>query len=67
MPALGLPVIDHIQMVTLPLCTGVLMAGAMVLLRLWQPGLARPRIYTCGLLFTIPSLGLCILIMPVTG
>ncbi|KPY89240.1 ABC transporter permease subunit [Pseudomonas syringae pv. tagetis] len=64
---IGLLLIDHIQMVTLALCTGVLLAGAMVLLTLWQPGLARPMIYTCGLLFTIPSLALFILIMPFTG
>ncbi|MFA1028640.1 ABC-type proline/glycine betaine transport system [Pseudomonas syringae pv. helianthi] len=64
---IGLLLIDHIQMVTLALCTGVLLAGAMVLLTLWQPGLARPMIYTCGLLFTISSLALFILIMPFTG
>lgn len=64
---IGQLLVDHIQLVTLGLCIGMLLAGAMVLLALWQPGLARPMIYVCGLLFTIPSLALFILIMPFTG
>ncbi|WP_095097597.1 ABC transporter permease [Pseudomonas sp. Irchel 3A5] len=64
---IGQLLIDHIQLVILGLCTGVLLAGAMVLLTLWHPGLARPMIYVCGILFTIPSLALFILIMPFTG
>lgn len=64
---IGQLLVDHIQLVTLGLCIGMLLAGAMVLLTLWQPGLARPMIYVCGILFTIPSLALFILIMPFTG
>lgn len=59
--------LDHIQLVTLGLCIGMLVAGAMVFLTLWKPVLARPMIYVSGILFTIPSLALFILIMPFTG
>jgi osmoprotectant transport system permease protein len=64
---IGQLLFDHIQLVTLGLAIGMLLAAAMVLLTLWKPGLARPMIYICGVLFTIPSLALFILIMPFTG
>ncbi|ALI09352.1 MULTISPECIES: ABC transporter permease [Pseudomonas] len=64
---IGQLLFDHIQLVTLGLFIGMLLAGAMVLLTLWKPGLAQPMIYISGILFTIPSLALFILIMPFTG
>lgn len=64
---IGQLLFDHIQLVTFGLFIGMLLAGAMVLLTLWKPGLAQPMIYISGILFTIPSLALFILIMPFTG
>jgi len=64
---IGLLLADHVQLVTLGLCSGMLVAGLMVLLTLWKPVLARPLIYLSGILFTVPSLALFILIMPFTG
>lgn len=59
--------IDHIQLVVLAMLIGLVLAGVMVLLTLWKPALTRPLIYLCGILFTVPSLALFILIMPFTG
>ncbi|WP_338473481.1 ABC transporter permease subunit [Pseudomonas sp. MS646] len=64
---IGQLLIDHVQLVSLGLIAGLLLASVMVLLTLWKPGLARPMIYVSGVLFTIPSLALFILIMPFTG
>lgn len=64
---IGMLLVDHVQMVTLGLSLGMLVAGVMVLVTLWKPVLARPMIHLSGILFTIPSLALFILIMPFTG
>jgi osmoprotectant transport system permease protein len=59
--------IDHIQLVMLGMSLGTVLASAMVLLALWRPALARSLIYISGILYTVPSLALFILLMPFTG
>lgn len=58
---------DHFQLVGLSLFIGAVATALMVLMVLWQPSLSRPLIYISGVLFTIPSLALFILLMPLTG
>ncbi|ROM70823.1 quaternary ammonium transporter [Pseudomonas brassicacearum] len=59
--------VDHFQLVGLSLFIGAVATALMVLMVLWQPSLSRPLIYISGVLFTIPSLALFILLMPLTG
>jgi osmoprotectant transport system permease protein len=59
--------VDHLMLVGCSLVIGAAAAAVMVLLVLWQPFLSRPLIYLSGVLFTIPSLALFILLMPLTG
>jgi osmoprotectant transport system permease protein len=59
--------VDHLLLVGCSLVIGAAAAAVMVLLVLWQPFLSRPLIYLSGVLFTIPSLALFILLMPLTG
>jgi len=59
--------IDHVQLVVLGLSLGMVLASAMVFLALWKPALARSLIYISGVLYTVPSLALFILLMPFTG
>ncbi|WP_341963502.1 ABC transporter permease [Pseudomonas sp. RC10] len=58
---------DHLQLVALSMLLGTLIASVMILLTLWLPALSRPLTYISGILFTIPSLALFILLMPITG
>lgn len=58
---------DHLQLVALSMVLGTLIASVMILLTLWLPALSRPLTYISGILFTIPSLALFILLMPITG
>ncbi|MFJ5296588.1 ABC transporter permease [Pseudomonas sp. NPDC088368] len=58
---------DHLQLVALSMLLGTLIASVMILLTLWLPTLSRPLTYISGILFTIPSLALFILLMPITG
>jgi osmoprotectant transport system permease protein len=64
---IGALLADHLQLVGLSLLIGSTAAAAMVLLVVWRPGLSRPLTYACGILFTVPSLALFILLMPFTG
>ncbi|WP_338524611.1 ABC transporter permease [Pseudomonas batumici] len=59
--------IDHVQLVALSMLIGALVACLMVLITQWRPALARPLVYISGVLFTIPSLALFILLIPLTG
>jgi osmoprotectant transport system permease protein len=59
--------IDHVQLVVLGMSLGTVLASAMVLLALWKPTMARSLIYISGILYTVPSLALFILLMPFTG
>lgn len=59
--------LEHLQLVGLALLFGSLLTLFCVLLTLRWPALTQPFIYGSGLLFTIPSLALFILLMPLTG
>jgi len=59
--------IDHVQLVILAMALGTVLASGMVLLTLWKPALSRSLIYISGILYTVPSLALFILLMPFTG
>lgn len=59
--------LDHLLFVASSLAIGTAIASAMVLLTLRWPALATPFLSISGLLFTIPSLAMFILLMPFTG
>ncbi|WP_173636078.1 ABC transporter permease [Paramixta manurensis] len=64
---IGALLLDHLQLVGLALLFGTLLTLLFILLTLRWPALSQPLLYLSGLLFTIPSLALFILLMPLTG
>ena len=58
---------QHVQLVIVSLFFGTLFTGVLISLTLRWPAAAPPLIYLCGILFTIPSLALFILLLPFTG
>ncbi|MFK3705898.1 ABC transporter permease [Klebsiella sp. NPDC088457] len=58
---------QHTQLVCVSLLFATLLTGALIGLTLRWPAAAQPLIYLCGILFTIPSLALFILLLPFTG
>lgn len=58
---------QHVQLVIVALFFGTLFTGVLISLTLRWPAAAQPLIYLCGILFTIPSLALFILLLPFTG
>lgn len=58
---------QHVQLVIVSLFFGTLFTGVLISLTLRWPATAQPLIYLCGILFTIPSLALFILLLPFTG
>lgn len=64
---IGELMLQHLQMVLLSLAMGTLLTAGMLLLSIVWPALAGPLISLSGVLFTIPSLALFILLLPWTG
>ncbi|MEB8192650.1 ABC transporter permease subunit [Raoultella terrigena] len=58
---------QHTQLVAISLFFGTLLTGLLIGLTLCWPRAAQPLLYLCGVLFTIPSLALFILLLPFTG
>ncbi|HBT4639039.1 TPA: ABC transporter permease subunit [Klebsiella pneumoniae] len=58
---------QHARMVLLALLFGSLLTGGLLAVTLRWPATAQPLITPCGVLFTIPSLALFILLLPFTG
>ena len=58
---------QHTQLVVISLFFGTLLTGLLIILTLRWPKAAQPLLYLCGVLFTIPSLALFILLLPFTG
>lgn len=58
---------QHARMVLLALLFGSLLTGGLLAVTLRWPVTAQPLITLCGVLFTIPSLALFILLLPFTG
>ena len=58
---------QHARMVLLALFFGSLLTGGLLAITLRWPATAQPLITLCGVLFTIPSLALFILLLPFTG
>ena len=58
---------QHARMVLLALLFGSLLTGGLLAMTLRWPATAQPLITLCGVLFTIPSLALFILLLPFTG
>ncbi|ELN4237321.1 ABC transporter permease subunit [Klebsiella variicola] len=58
---------QHARMVLLALLFGSLLTGGLLAVTLRWPTTAQPLITLCGVLFTIPSLALFILLLPFTG
>ena len=58
---------QHVQLVIVSLFFGTLFTGVLICLTLRWPATAQPLIYLCGILFTIPSLALFILLLPVSS
>lgn len=58
---------QHARMVLLALLFGSLLTGGLLAITLRWPATAQPLITLCGVLFTIPSLALFILLLPFTG
>jgi osmoprotectant transport system permease protein len=58
---------QHTQLVCISLFFGTLLTGALLVVTLRWPATAQPLIYLCGVIFTIPSLALFILLLPFTG
>jgi len=59
--------LQHVQMVLLSLVLGTVITALMLLLSIVWPSLAGPLMSLSGVLFTIPSLALFILLLPWTG
>lgn len=64
---IGELMLQHLQMVLLSLAMGTVLTAIMLLLSIVWPALAGPLISLSGVLFTIPSLALFILLLPWTG
>ncbi len=64
---IGELMLQHLQMVLLSLAMGTVLTAIMLLLSIAWPALAGPLISLSGVLFTIPSLALFILLLPWTG
>lgn len=58
---------QHAQLVLVSLFFGTVLTGVLIGLTLRWPASAPPLLYLCGILFTIPSLALFILLIPFTG
>lgn len=58
---------QHARMVLLALLFGSLLTGGLLAITFRWPATAQPLITLCGVLFTIPSLALFILLLPFTG
>lgn len=58
---------QHAQMVLYSLFFGTLLTALFLLIILRWPKTAQPIVSFCGVLFTIPSLALFILLIPFTG
>ena len=58
---------QHVQLVIVSLFFGTLFTGVLISLTLRWPATAQPLIYLCGILFTIPSLALFILLLHVSS
>lgn len=58
---------QHTQLVVMSLFFGTLLTGVLIGITLRWPAAAPPLLYLCGMLFTIPSLALFILLIPFTG
>ena len=58
---------QHTQLVCISLFFGTLLTGALLVVTPRWPATAQPLIYLCGVIFTIPSLALFILLLPFTG
>lgn len=58
---------QHARMVLLALLFGSLLTGGLLAVTLRWHATAQPLITLCGVLFTIPSLALFILLLPFTG
>ncbi|XXD09225.1 ABC transporter permease [Klebsiella sp. R445] len=58
---------QHTQLVAISLFFGTVLTGAFMVLTLRWPVTTQPLIYLCGVIFTIPSLALFILLLPFTG
>lgn len=59
--------LQHLQMVLLSLSIGTAITALMLLLSIVWPAVSGPLISISGILFTIPSLALFILLLPWTG
>ncbi|MFZ4835231.1 ABC transporter permease [Rouxiella sp. Mn2063] len=59
--------LQHLQMVLLSLALGTALTAVMLLISIVWPALSGPLISLSGVLFTIPSLALFILLLPWTG
>jgi len=59
--------LQHLQMVLLSLSIGTAITALMLLLSIAWPAVSGPLISISGILFTIPSLALFILLLPWTG
>lgn len=64
---IGQLTLQHLQMVILSLALGTLLTALMLVLSIIVPALSAPLIWISGILFTIPSLALFILLLPWTG
>ena len=64
---IGELMLQHLQMVLLSLAMGTVLTAIMLLLSIVWPALSGPLISLSGVLFTIPSLALFILLLPWTG
>ncbi|AJZ90606.1 quaternary ammonium transporter [Klebsiella michiganensis] len=64
---IGELMLQHLQMVLLSLAMGTLLTAGMLVLSIVWPALSGPLISLSGVLFTIPSLALFILLLPWTG
>lgn len=58
---------QHAQLVIVSLFFGSLLTGLLIGVTLRWPATAPALLYLCGILFTIPSLALFILLIPFTG
>jgi len=59
--------LTHLQMVVMSLALGTILTAFMLLLSIIWPVLSGPLMSLSGILFTIPSLALFILLLPWTG
>ncbi|MEG0375149.1 MAG: hypothetical protein RR672_05895, partial [Raoultibacter sp.] len=61
------PLLEHLELLVITLCLSLVVAALLTLASLYSKPLARILTYLFSIIYSIPSLALFVLIIPLTG